>query len=468
MALTDIHLTSLFITIIIVVGSGLYSARSVKTAEGYSLAGRSMGVPLIAGSIAGTVIGGGATVGTAQMAYSLGLSAWWFTLGSGISFIIMGLFYARTLRSTGLETIPQYLVLNYGKMSGPLASVIASIGILFSAVASCLPGIQIIAAIFHISHWPAAMILIVLVAAYVFFGGMKGAGVSGMMKLIIIWFSLFAAGGTASMALYDMPDVEMIFPSFPWFSLFGNGVGTSIGNLLSLIVGILCTQTYVQVIFSASDARTAAVGSFAAALVVIPVGLPSIAIAMFMHVAHPDSLPILVLPIYLLQYQPDWLGGIGLAGILLSLVGSIAGLALGIGTMVSKDLCYELLQVRTGGAVLWINRITVLAVICIASLISIMNLKSQVLIWNYLSMALRGAGVFLPLSLAIFAPGKLKKGWAVSSMVISTAAAVVAATLLHLPIDPLFIGLFTSAAIIVLGLANDYLQAKLAERAASR
>ncbi|MBP2641798.1 MAG: sss: transporter, solute:sodium symporter family [Firmicutes bacterium] len=454
MELTDIHLTSLFITIIVVVGSGIYSARSVKSAEGYSLGGRSMGAPLIAGSIAGTVIGGGATVGTAQMAYSLGLSAWWFTLGSGIGFIIMGLFYARTLRSTGLETIPQYLVLNYGKMSGPLASVIASIGILFSAVASCLPGIQIIAAIFHISHWPAAIILIILVAAYVFFGGMKGAGVSGMMKLIIIWITLFAAGGTASIALYGMPEVEMIFPSFPWFSLFGNGVWTSIGNLLSLIVGILCTQTYVQAIFSASDSRTAAVGAFAAALVVIPVGLPSIAIAMFMHVAHPDSLPILVLPIYLLQYQPAWLGGIGLAGILLSLIGSIAGLALGIGTMVSKDLCYELLHVRTGRTVLWMNRITVLLVICIASLISMFNLKSQVLVWNYLSMALRGAGVFLPLSLAIFAPGKLKKGWAISSMVLSTAASVAAATILHLPIDPLFIGLLTSAAIIVMGFVS--------------
>ena len=454
MELTDIHLTSLFITIIVVVGSGIYSARSVKSAEGYSLGGRSMGAPLIAGSIAGTVIGGGATVGTAQMAYSLGLSAWWFTLGSGIGFIIMGLFYARTLRSTGLETIPQYLVLNYGKMSGPLASVIASIGILFSAVASCLPGIQIIAAIFHISHWPAAIILIILVAAYVFFGGMKGAGVSGMMKLIIIWITLFAAGGTASIALYGMPEVEMIFPSFPWFSLFGNGVWTSIGNLLSLIVGILCTQTYVQAIFSASDSRTAAVGAFAAALVVIPVGLPSIAIAMFMHVAHPDSLPILVLPIYLLQYQPAWLGGIGLAGILLSLIGSIAGLALGIGTMVSKDLCYELLHVRTGRTVLWMNRITVLLVICIASLISMFNLKSQVLVWNYMSMALRGAGVFLPLSLAIFAPGKLKKGWAISSMVLSTAASVAAATILHLPIDPLFIGLLTSAAIIVMGFVS--------------
>lgn len=452
MELTNVHLTSLIITIIIVIGGSIYSARAVKSAEGYSLGGRSSGVPLIAGCIAGTVIGGGATVGTAQMAYLLGLSAWWFTLGSGIGFILMGLFYARPLRKTGLETIPQYLVLNYGEMAGPLASVISSIGILFSAVASCLPGIQIIAAIFNIAPWSSAIVLILLVAAYVFFGGMKGSGISGMLKLIIIWITLFTAGGTAFFALHGMSNLEIIFPSYPWFNLFGNGVWAGLGNLFSLIVGIICTQTYIQAIFSASDSRTAAIGAFAAALVVIPVGLPSIVIAMFMHAVHPPVLPILVLPTYLLQYQPAWLGGIGLAGILLSLIGSIAGLALGIGTMVSKDLCCELLHIKTGKTILWVNRITILLVVFIASLIAILNLKSQVLVWNYMSMALRGGGVFLPLTLAIFAPGRLTKGWAVSSMALSTVASIVSTIFFHLSLDPLFVGISVSAVIIVIGL----------------
>jgi len=450
--LTYVHLVTLAITLIVVIGCGIYSARTVKSAEGYSLGGRSSGVTLIAGSIAGTVIGGGATVGTAQMAYLFGFSAWWFTLGSGIGFILMGLFYARPLRTSGLETIPQYLVLNYGKMAGPLASVIASIGILFSAVASCLPGIQIIAAIFGVVPWQAAIIIVVLVGAYVFFGGMKGAGVSGLLKLIIIWVTLFVAGGTALLALKDMANFNMTFPAYPWFSLFGNGLWAGLGNLFSLIVGIICTQTYIQAIFSASDSRTAAIGAFAAALVVIPVGLPSIAVAMFMHAVQPDILPILVLPSYLLQYQPEWLGGIGLAGILLSLIGSIAGLALGIGTMVSKDLCYELFNIRTSKTVLWINRFTIIMVTVIASLIAILNLKSQVLVWNYMSMALRGGGVFLPLTMAIFAPGRLTPIWAVTSMVVSTVAAIIAALVLKLPIDPLFVGIIVSAAIILIGL----------------
>lgn len=452
MQLTTVHFISLLVTIVLVIGSGIYSARGIRSAVGYSLGGRSSGVPLIAGSIAGTVVGGGATVGTAQMAYLLGLSAWWFTLGSGIGFIIMGLFYAKPLRKTGLETIPQYLVIHYGKTAGMLASVISSVGIFFSAVASCLPGIQIIAAIFNIGPWWAAGILVILVSAYVFFGGMKGAGVSGMLKLIIIWITLFIAGTSAVLALREIPDFHAAFPAFPWLSLFGRGVAPAFANLFSLVVGIICTQTYVQAIFSATDSRTAAIGAFTAALLVIPVGLPSIAIAMYMHAAQPDMLPILVLPAYLAAHQPAWLGGIGIAGILLSLIGSIAGLALGIGTMITKDICCILLSIKENRSVLWLNRMAVVAVTLLASLVSILNLNSQVLTWNYVSMALRGGGVFLPLTLAIFMPGRLRPDWAVGSMLVSSLAATLSATVFPLPVDPLFVGLGVSAALVTAGL----------------
>ena len=93
MNLTLAHVLIMSATLLIVIGGGIYAARAVKTAEGYSLGGRSSGAVMVAGSIAGTVVGGGATIGTAQLAYSAGLSAWWFTLGSGIAFIIMGLFF---------------------------------------------------------------------------------------------------------------------------------------------------------------------------------------------------------------------------------------------------------------------------------------------------------------------------------------------------------------------------------------
>ena len=58
------HLAIMGMTIGLVLAGGLYAARSVNSAEGFSLGGRSAGIPMIAGSIAGTCVGGGATVGT--------------------------------------------------------------------------------------------------------------------------------------------------------------------------------------------------------------------------------------------------------------------------------------------------------------------------------------------------------------------------------------------------------------------
>lgn len=409
------------------------------------MAGRSAGASLVAGSIAGTVVGGGATVGTAQLAYSFGLSAWWFTLGSGIAFILMGIFYAKRLRNTALETIPQYLELYYGKK----AETLSSIGILLSAVASSLPGIEIISALFGLTPFLSALLLMVLVITYTFFGGMKSAAVSGILKMVIIWISLFISGAIAFLLLQENNTLS----SFPasHFDLMGQGTDSAMAHLFSVIVGVLCTQTYIQCIFSADTPLKAASGCFIAALIVIPIGLPSVAVGMYMHAAEPGTLPILVLPTFLVNHVPVLIGGLAMSGIILSLLGSIGGLLLGIGTMISHDILSPLLKITDDKKLLRLTKLTVLAVMILASLIAIMNRGTEILFWNYLSMGLRGGGIFLPLTLAVFWPGHLNADWAVFSMAGSTIAAITAA-LAKFPFDPLFIGLAVSFLLILPGL----------------
>lgn len=449
MSLTFLHILIIAATVLAVIGSGFYVSRSIKSSAGYSVAGRSAGASLVAGSIAGTVVGGGATVGTAQLAYSFGLSAWWFTLGSGIAFILMGIFYAGRLRNTALETIPQYLKLHYGKKAETLSSIISSVGILLSAVASSLPGIEIISALFGLPPYLSALFLMILVIAYAFFGGMKSAAVSGILKMVIIWISLFISGFIAFSLLQE----NNLFSSFSasQFDLMGQGTDSSMASLFSVIAGVLCTQTYIQCIFSAATPLKAAYGCFIAALIVIPIGLPSVAVGMYMHAADPTVLPILVLPTFLINHVPALIGGLALGGIILSLLGSIGGLSLGIGTMISHDMLSPLLKITDDKKLLRLTKLTVLAVMILASLIAIMNRGSEILFWNYLSMGLRGGGIFLPLTFAVFCPGYLRPDWAVFSMAGSTLSAI-AAVFAKLPIDPLFIGLAVSFFLILPGL----------------
>jgi SSS family solute:Na+ symporter len=84
--------------------------------------------------------------------------------------------------------------------------------------------------------------------------------------------------------------------------------------------------------------------------------------------------------------------------------------------------------------------------------IALINADSYVLDWNYMSMALRGAGVFIPMGLAIFWADHLSGSWAVASMAASTVVAIFGRFGLGLPVNPLFIGLAVSWVIVTLGL----------------
>lgn len=451
MSLSFGHLAGLVLTLALFLALTVHAARSVKSAEGFSLSGRKSGQAMIAGSIAGTCVAGSSTIGTSQMAYSYGLCAWWFTLGVGLSLILMATLYARPLRKSGLETLPQYLRQHYGQTAGMLASLISSTGILFSAVASALSGIALIALVFHLSAWEAAGIIAVLVLASVFFGGIKGAGLVGLLKMAAIWIALAAAGVLAVRTLAHVPHFAEVFPPGRWFNPFARGIPETVADLAALIVGMICTQTYIQAIFSATDSKTAARGTMIAAVLSIPVGLPCVAVGMAMRATHPHIASIVALPLYLATELPPFLGGIGLAGILFSVVGSIAGLALGIGTMMAGDFGRGLLHLTSSRSLLRINRAVVLGVVAVALWVALANADTQVLDWNYMSMALRGAGVFLPMALAVFWPHRLRAGWAALSMAASTGLAVIGFAV-GWPIHPLFIGLAVSIAVIGAGL----------------
>jgi SSS family solute:Na+ symporter len=268
-----------------------------------------------------------------------------------------------------------------------------------------------------------------------------------------IGIALAVGGVLAAFALAKVPHFAAVFPASFWFNPFVQGVPETLANVAALIVGMICTQTYIQAMFSATDSNTAARGTLVAAVLTIPVGLPGVAIGMAMHLSHPHIAPIFALPLYLVTELPPVLGGIGLAGILFSAVGSIAGLALGIGTMVANDLGRAAFAIPEA-ALLWINRATVMVVTVVAVLIALANPASQVLAWNYLSMALRGAGVFLPMALAIFRPHRLGRRWAAFSILASTALAVIGHFVAGWPVQPLFLGLFVSAVLVAVGVAR--------------
>lgn len=150
-------------------------------------------------------------------------------------------------------------------------------------------------------------------------------------------------------------------------------------------------------------------------------------------------------------YLPDWFGGIAISGVLLAIIGSTAGQALGIGTMISRDFVGNLFKISSGETILKANRITLVVVTLIFSTLAYLYLNSTVLYWNFFSFLLRSGGVFVPLTLAIFRPGWLSPPWALASIIISTSFAIVAKLLFNAS-QPLFLALGISLAIVAVGI----------------
>lgn len=74
-------LIGLVFTIAIIITIGSLSGKKVKNANDFATGGGKAGYWIVCGAIMGTLVSGQSTVGTAQLAFTYGISAWWFTLG---------------------------------------------------------------------------------------------------------------------------------------------------------------------------------------------------------------------------------------------------------------------------------------------------------------------------------------------------------------------------------------------------
>ena len=401
MQLSSTQFISMIVVLVLASIPGLLAAKKVKSEADYSVGGRKAGSVMVAGTIIGTIVGAAATIGTAQLGFKGGISAWWFTVGSGVALIVMALFYAKPLRDSRLTTISEFLVINYGKNAGPISSIAATVGIFLSIVASMLTAIHLIAGVFHVNLLEASAVIMVVVLLSVFLGGISGSGMAGLVKIGLIFGTIFIAGICAYNDLGGLNGIKTTFSTVPWLSMFAIGSEKVIYNLLSLTIGVISTQSYIQALFSASDSKTAAIGCIIAAMIVIPIGLPSAIIGMSVQISNPEINSIDALPVYLLYYMPDWLGGAAIAALILSALWSISGLVLGCGTMISRDIFKAVFCLNNHKVLLWINRSFVFLLTLAAEVVVFYHSDSYVLDWTYLSMALRGAGIFLPLTFAI-------------------------------------------------------------------
>ena len=445
-------------TLIVIVGLSIWSGAKNKGGEAKN------SMPVVAGVIIGTLVGGSSTVGTAQLAYNYGLSAWWFTLGGGIACLILALVYAGPLRRSGCPTLVGMIRKEFGPTAGMSASVLNSVGTFINVISQLISATAVIAVIApDMGIIPALVISAVFMALYVVFGGTKGAGMVGIVKTVLLYVAMMACGvmvlnmvGGFS-AFADMVHGIGNPAEVNFFSLFARGVGTDGGACLSLILGVLTTQTYAQGVLSGKTDRAGKGGALLSAFLIPPIGAGGILVGLYMRAnaaLYPGLTAKTALTTFVTVHVPPLLAGVILGALFVAVVGTGAGLALGIATIVNNDIVKKIAHrfddPKKASA---LSKVWIVAVLTLACCLSTGTLGDTILQFAFMSMGLRGAVVFVPLLCALWLPGRIDKKFAVASIIVSPVLVLIFGVVKVLPFDPLFVGILASFVIMGAGLA---------------
>jgi len=431
---------------------GSRSRKNVTDGLDYSLAGRKASAASVSGVLLGALVGGASTVGTVQMAYEYGLAAWWFTLGGGIGCLVLGVWFAIPLRSSGVETIPGYLTKIYNRSTGSMAMWASTIGTFISVIAQFLAGMALLAGILPGPPWLSALLICLLVLAFLFGGGLKGYSSMGVAKLFLLYGILILCAATTFNQGHTPSALVRDLPRLPFFSLFGNGLGDGLSAGVSLIIGVLCTQIYIQAVLSASSPATARKGALISAALMPPLGLMGVWVGLGLRHSGVDISSSGALTYFVTTYFHPAIGGVLWGGILVTVIGTAAGLSLGIATNLVYDCYVPLRNSDCGqGHLLFANRGAVTLVVFLAALTGLWGKGSLILEWSYLSMGLRGAGTFYPLVAGIAAPARLSPRWAFAAS-LGGLSVTLLWPVTQIPIEPLFAGLGVSGALTAAGL----------------
>lgn len=478
------HVIGIILTFLMVAGVGVYSGSRVKNVSDFTTGGGKAGTFMVSGALMGSVISGQATIGTAQLAFSFGMSAWWFTLGIGIGCLILALCYVNPLRKSGSITILQIISKEYGEATEYVGSVLSSIGIFISIISQVIACSALLTSITPLNLWQSALIAILLMSMYVLFGGAWGAGMGGILKMLLVYFScvigfvfvMYLSGGFSGLteslrtvmtgtslgSLYEIQTDTDVAQRF--FSLLARGPFHDIGSCLSLVLGILSTQTYAQAIWSAKSNKAARHGTLITAFFTPPIGVACTLIGLFMrnHYLTTDEIQAMtaaglsipegmkeladtsqVFPVFIIDHMPSLLAGFILGTLLLAVVGGGAGLSLGVATILVKDIINKFVTYKnkTTAAVkeILITRLTITLILCMAALMAIILPGSFINDFGFLSMGLRGAVVFIPLTCALFFKNHIDHRCILASMILGPFA-VLAGRFMNLPFDSLFLG----------------------------
>lgn len=387
----------------------------IKNSEDYMVAGRRMGLFMVAFSLSANNIGGGSTTGLAGKAFGAwGMSAIWYVLAASIAMIPLA-FFAPKIRKTLAVTIPEVIGRRFG-ISSSIFSAILNIIALF-----CLTSSQVAASgsvVSALTGIPMNVCLIlagIVIILYTTLGGMIADQISDLVQFIIIFIGLAIAtpfvingiGGWQTLSA-KLPAAQLSPTKIGWVVI--------IGYIFNYFCTFLSGPEMISRFESAKDEKTAfraslLSGVLMAAMAIFPtlLGLAALAVK--------DSLPNVVASNAMMsvtsKFAPTFITGLVSAAIISATMSSADSNLLCMSTMAMNDIIkpYTKLVVDDKKSILYTRSLNV--VFCaIAMAISMFNIN--IVTMNTFAFAIRCAGPFAAYGLGLIMPRATKHSGQIS------------------------------------------------------
>lgn len=396
----------------------------IKSSTDYMLAGRRMGVLMIACSLSANNVGGGSTTGVAQKAFSgWGMSAAWYVLAAAVAMIPLS-YFAPKIRKTMAVTIPEVVNRRFGNFAGTFTAILNVLSLFCLTASQVLASASVISAITKIPLNVAILISGIIVITYTTFGGMLADAIADIVQFFIIFFGLLialpfvikGAGGWSAISA-ALPPVEL--------NAFKIGIPTILGLIFNYFCTFLSGPEMVSRFSSAEDEKTAQKASILSAifmtlLAFIPTVIGLVALAKNPLLDGGNGTTALM---YATQsYAPQFVTGLIAAAIVAATMSSADSNLLCASTILVKDIYQKFFNPTIDDLkLIKVTRISNVVICLVSMAIALFNISLVTL--NLFAFALRTAGPFAAYALGMVVP-KATKNAGIYSIIVGSISVV--------------------------------------------